>query len=409
MLVMVVIFVLSVLLAAFAYSMSVEMRLAQITDYDMEMEWMGRSGIELARFALVNKCPEQRDIDSLNQFWAGGNAPCSNNNPQLEAYGHGDGYAFKDFPLGNGKISVKIMDMERKFDINLLADPRFPQLEILQNAVMACGVTDPSQSSKIVDSILDWRNPGADSHLNGAKNDYYNQTSQPYNCKQGPIDDTSELLLVQGVTADIYWGPNSTNHPPAAYQQKAFDHTPHSTKSRFQNEASDVPNPVGMVELFSPFGAKLNINTASAKTLALLPGINRDTAQRIVEQRAGPDGIDGTEDDAPFHSVMELNSGLPGGGFQPGMAGVGPGGVPPPGMGPGGAPPPVVRPGGIPGAPQAGVAAGGLAAYCDVRSYVFEVHVEAEINGFKRNFVGVISRNGQNASQLICVRFHSEE
>ena len=126
----------------------------------------------------------------------------------------------------------------------------------------------------------------------------------------------SELLLIQGITPDIYWGPNSTNHPPAAYQQQqpGFDHTPHSSKSRFKNEASDVPNPVGMVELFSPFGAKLNINTASAKTLQLLPGINADTAQRIVEQRAGPDGIDGTEDDAPFHNVLELNSGLPGGG-----------------------------------------------------------------------------------------------
>ncbi|HXR07690.1 MAG TPA: helix-hairpin-helix domain-containing protein [Candidatus Acidoferrum sp.] len=404
-LVMVVIFALSVLVAAFAYSMSVEMRLAQITDYDAEMEWMGRSGIELARFALVNKCPEQRDIDSLNQFWAGGNAPCSNNNPQLEAYEHGDGYAFKNFPLGNGKISVKIIDMERKFDINLLADPRMPQLEILQKAVMECGVTDPSQSSKIVDSILDWRSPGPSSHLNGAKNDYYNQMSPPYNCKQGPMEDISELLLIQGVTPDIYWGPNSTNHPPAAYQQKAFDHTPHSTKSRFQNEASDVPNPVGMVELFSPFGNKLNINTASAKTLQLLPGINADTAQRIVEQRAGPDGIDGTEDDAPFHSVMELNSGLPGGGFQPGVP---PGGIRP-GVGPGGLPAPGAMAGGIPGAPQAGVAAGGLAAYCDVRSYVFEVHVEAEINGFKRNFIGVISRGGQNSAQLNCVRFHCEE
>jgi general secretion pathway protein K len=406
--VMVVIFALSVLVAAFAYSMSVEMRLAQITDYDVELEWMGRSGVELARFALGNKCAEQRDIDSLNQFWAGGNAPCSNNNPQLEAYGHGDGYAFKDFPLGNGKISVKIIDMERKFNLNLLTDPRFPQLAILQNALMECGVTDPSQSSKIVDSILDWRSPSGNSHVNGAKNEYYNQMIPPYNCKQGPIEDLNELLLIQGVTPDIYWGPNSTNHPPAAYQQQqGFNHTPHSTKSRFQNEASDVPNPVGMVEIFSPFGAKLNINTDSAKTLQLLPGINADTAQRIVEQRAGPDGMDGTEDDAPFHNVQELNSGLPGGGLP---MGVPPGGMR--GMAPGGGPP-VVIPGapqaGIPGAPQAGIAAGGMAAFCDVRSYVFEVHVEAEINGVKRTFIGVVSRGGQNASQLQCVRFHWEE
>jgi hypothetical protein len=196
----------------------------------------------------------------------------------------------------------------------------------------------------------------------------------------------------------MYWGPNSTNHPPAAYQQQqGFNHMPHSTKSRFQNEASDAAK-VAMVEIFSPFGAKLNINTADAKTLALIPGINDDTAQRIVEQRAGPDGRDGTEDDVPFHSVQELNSGLPGAGIP---RGVPPGGVR--GMQPPGAA------GGIPGAPQVGIAAGGLAAFCDVRSYVFEVHVEAEINGVRRNFVGVVSRAGQGSTQLRCIRFHWEE
>jgi len=397
--VMVVIFALSVLVATFAYSMSVEMRLAQITDYDVELEWMGRSGVELARFAMANKCPEQRDIDALNQFWAGGNSPCSNNNAQLEAFGHGDGYAFKDFPLGNGKISVKIVDMERKFNINQLTDPNSPQLPILQSALIECGVTDPSQASKIMDSILDWRSPSVGTHLSGATSDYYNRLEPPYNCKEGPIEDINELLLIQGITPDIFWGPNSTNHPPAAYQLQggAFDHTQGSRRSRFINENDQVPNPIGLVELFSPFGGRLNINTASARTLQLLPGINADTAARIVEQRAGPDGVDGTEDDVPFHSVQEINSGLPGAGLPVPR----PGGAVTPGRGP--------APGGIQGAPQAGVAAGGLAAYCDVRSYVFEVHVEAEINGVKRNFVGVISRGGQNGTQFQCVRFHWEE
>jgi len=393
---MVVLFSLSVIVAAFAYSMSVEMRLAQISDYDVELEWMGRSGIELAKFALAVKCPEQRDIDSLNQFWAGGSSPCTNDVPQ---------FSLKDFPLGSGKITVTIADMERKFSINLVANWRGPQPEVLQKALTEAGVTDPTQAGTIVDSILDWVNPSPDAHINGAKEDYYTHLDPPYHCKSGPIEDISELLLIKGVTPDIYWGPNSTNHPAAAYQQQGFNHTPHSTKSRFQNEANAVPNPVGLVELFSPFGARLNINTASAKTLQLLPGIDENTAQRIIQQRAGPDGIDGTDDDVPFHSVAELNSGLPGGGLPPGMP---PGGVPPGGMR--GMPPPQgAGQGGVPGAPPAGIAAGGLAVFCDVRSYAFEVHVEAEINGVKRRFVGVVFRSGQNASQIVCVRFHWED
>ena len=398
---MVVLFTLTVIVAAFAYSMSVEMRLAQITDYDDEMEWMGRSGMELAKFALAVKCPQQRDIDSLNQFWAGGTSPCTNDVPQ---------FSLKDFPLGNGKITVTITDMERKFCINHITDPRAPQMDVMQKALAAAGVTDPSQSSKIIDSIMDWVNPGAGTHMNGAKDEYYNHLDPPYYCRNGPMEDISELLLIQGVTPEIYWGANSTNHPPAAYQQQGFNHTPRATKSRFLNEANNVPNPIGLVELFSPFGTRLNINTASAKTLQLLPGVDESTAQRIIAQRAGPDGIDGTDDDIPFHSVAEINSGLAGGGLPPGMPpGMPPGGMPPGVMPPGGLPPGGMPPGGIPGAPQAGVAASGLAAYCDVRSYVFEVHVDAEINGVKRTFIGVLSRSGQNASQIMCTRFHWED
>ena len=67
-LVMITIISLTALVASFALSMNTEVRLARNADYDLELEWMGRSGIELARFALANKCPEQRNIDALNQF-----------------------------------------------------------------------------------------------------------------------------------------------------------------------------------------------------------------------------------------------------------------------------------------------------------------------------------------------------
>jgi hypothetical protein len=68
-------------------------------------------------------------------------------------------------------------------------------------------------------------------------------------------------------------------------------------------------------------------------------------------------------------------------------------------------------PGGVPvpGAPLAGGAGAILANYCDVRSYVFEVHVIAEINNVKRTFVGIVSRPPQNPNQVQCIRFYWEE
>src|SRR5580700_2499629 len=112
-LVMITIIALTSLVASFAISMNTEMRLARNADYDQEMEWMGRSGVELARFALANKSPEQRNIDALNQYWAGGTSMGSNDISSI--------ISLKSQPTGSGTVSINIVDMERKWSINLVA------------------------------------------------------------------------------------------------------------------------------------------------------------------------------------------------------------------------------------------------------------------------------------------------
>ena len=374
-LVMITVIALTALVASFAISMNTEVRLARNADYDQELEWLGRSGIELAKFALANKCPEQRNIDALNQFWAGGTSPCSNDIPQI---------SLKNVPLGHGRFSVTIIDMERKWDINLAASWQRPQRDVLQKALAIVGVTDAGLASTVEDSIMDWCNPNSTPSASGAKSDFYMSQRPPYWCKGGPIDDLSELLLIKDISPEIYWGSNSTNHPVSAYQQHgggAFGQPVTGPGGSFHNR--DEPfYPVGLEQLFSPLGGKLNINTASVLTLQLIPGIDESTAQRIIERRAGPDGIDGTDDDMPFQNIGEINGGLPGagGGMQPN----------------------------VPGGPPMGVAAQGMASYIDVRSYVFDVRVDAEINNYKRTFHGIVSRSGAGAQQLKCVKFYWE-
>jgi hypothetical protein len=80
----------------------------------------------------------------------------------------------------------------------------------------------------------------------------------------------------------------------------------------------------------------------------------------------------------PFQNIGEINSGMPGGG----------------------------RPGNVPGGPPMGAATQALNNYIDVRSYVFKVRVEAEINGYKRIYYGIVSRAGFSAQQLQCVKFY---
>ena len=48
--VMIVIVVLSVLAGGFAYTMKVETKLARNSSYESDMEFLGRSGVELGRY-----------------------------------------------------------------------------------------------------------------------------------------------------------------------------------------------------------------------------------------------------------------------------------------------------------------------------------------------------------------------
>src|ERR1043165_6398923 len=79
--VMMVILVLSVLAGGFAYSMKVETRLARNTAWESDMEWLGRSGVELGKYCLamhIASPPPESSYSGLNQVWAGGTPNLTN-------------------------------------------------------------------------------------------------------------------------------------------------------------------------------------------------------------------------------------------------------------------------------------------------------------------------------------------
>src|SRR2546426_4935652 len=71
--VMIVIIVLGILAGGFAYSMKVETTLARRANFEPDLEWLGRSGVEMARYILAQQMTVPNEpYDSLNQKWAGG-------------------------------------------------------------------------------------------------------------------------------------------------------------------------------------------------------------------------------------------------------------------------------------------------------------------------------------------------
>jgi type II secretory pathway component PulK len=338
--VMIAIFILSVMAAVLATSMKVETKLAQNADHDQELLWLGRSGVELARWVLSEQMTIPNEpYDSLNQVWAGGPGGIAESNSPLA------GLSLDNYQVGDGTVSVKIIDLERKVNINtVIANPGELQQALTLMGVGADGI------SVISDSILDWIGPTASPRPGGAESDYYQTLDPPYYAKNAPMDDLSELLLIRGIREhpEIYWGGSPTNQAPDRFRQKLG----------FVNSPFQVPDyPFGLTNIFTAISiGRINVNTADANVLQMLPGVDETTAQNIIKQRAGPDGEDGTSDDTPF-----------------------------------------TNPGGITaaGAPAA------AANLCVVRSSTFEVHVTARLGDYHRDYVAILYRNSPTDIQIL--------
>jgi general secretion pathway protein K len=347
--VMVTIFVLAVLAGAFAFSMKIETKLARNASYETELEWLGRSGVEVAKYVLALQMNSPNEpYDSLNQVWAGGPGSALSSNTPLSSI------TLKDhkFKLGNGTFQVTITDLERKLNINAAANSP----DILNQAFITMGV-DAGEYPQIVASIQDWIDTDDNPHIGGAESDYYGGLKPPYLAKNGPIDDLSELLLIKGITPEMYWGSGSTNvpQPVVAARQNAFSST------------LVMSNTVGLVDLLTPISSgKLNLNTVSAQTLQMFPGLDQNMASTIILLRVGPDGVDGTEDDTPF-----------------GGAG-----------------------GSVSSALRQATGSGGgqLANLFTDRSSTFEVQVDVEISGYRKRYVAIVGRTSAQDIQTLVFR-----
>ncbi len=288
--VMVMILVLGVLAGGFAYSMKVEMRLAMQSNNETEFEWLGRSGVELARCLLVEqfKAKSGNPADSLKQKWAGGTGD-TNVLPDI---------SMDNFELGRGRISVKIVDAERKFNVN--HQNRALMLEMLNRAMRFMGV-DPSESSQVVDSILDWTDADSDEGISGTESSYYLGLEPPYAAKNGPVDDITELLFIRGIKENpaMFWGSTSSNYTPSPFMNRG----PGGIRDR---EVIDYP--YGLNDFLTPISSgKVNVNTAPRHVLEMIFG-NPDAVTAIMTERAGLDGQEGTEDDRPIGNVAQIKT-----------------------------------------------------------------------------------------------------
>ncbi|MBW1973596.1 MAG: hypothetical protein DRG20_01815 [Deltaproteobacteria bacterium] len=214
-----VIAIMMIIAFSFSYSMKTEAKIASNYKKLSQAYYYARAGVNHAILDLLLRCQGEKE----NRFNISGI-------PETLSWDEG-GY------------NIIIKDEGAKFNLNKM------NAKQLRDIFSKCDLKK-EEVDIIVDSILDWRDKDELHRLNGAESDYYQTLDPPYSCKNGNFDTIGELLLVKGITPEIY----------------------HNLE---------------LEDIFTVFGhsSKININSASKKVLSLVPGMTDEMIDKIISAR----------------------------------------------------------------------------------------------------------------------------
>lgn len=146
---------------------------------------IAKSGLEAAILALKK---DDKDYDSYLDEW-GQFAELS---------------AFSSTFFEEGSFSGTITDEEGKLNINLLeSNEKSEQLTRLFEEMQI--------DTDILAGVLDWIDDDSEAELMGAEDYYYKALENPYNCKDGSMDNIYELRLIKGMTDEVFLGKGEEN------------------------------------------------------------------------------------------------------------------------------------------------------------------------------------------------------
>ena len=141
---------------------------------------------------------DKNDLDSLNENWA-----------ESELLSAGSGTLFD-----TGHFRLHIEDESGRIPINKLVNDTQYNDKIKDLLIRFLSLPefdlDEQQVRDIVDAIKDWIDEDDEATGFGAEDIYYKGLEDPYTCKNAPLDCIEELLMVKGVTENLYYGTEET-------------------------------------------------------------------------------------------------------------------------------------------------------------------------------------------------------
>jgi general secretion pathway protein K len=227
--------------------------------HNIALDYMARSAFNAARAALAVDAAES-GYDTLHEDWA-----------NLAVASEYFSYFFSQ-----GQGSMNIIDHSGKLQINSLLTNTDANGVVIEQEGKAVNEEQKQmwinflsseefglaegEPANIVEAIIDWIDADDEpTGFGGAESSYYQGLPTPYLPRNGPMEFVEELLLVKGISRELFYG---TDEKP------------------------------GIVNLVTPYGkdGKININTADPLVLgALSEQMEPDMVDAMLSYREDPD------------------------------------------------------------------------------------------------------------------------
>lgn len=226
---------------------------------------ISETGIYRTLYKIRQKKEAAEGYHALNDIYTNGKKDFSN--IQIGEGAFTISYSSQDAKGLAPQIHFGVEDEEGKININVLDG------KTLAKFFQVIGGIEQDLAEEISYAVVDWRD--SDDSLShpkyGAEDDYYEDLDMPYESKDHPFESIEELLLVRGMTPELF-------------------------------------------ERLKPFVTiygmgVININTAPREVLMGL-GMEESLVEKIISYRAGPDSEEGTLDDNVFTQAGNIGADL---------------------------------------------------------------------------------------------------
>jgi general secretion pathway protein K len=248
--VLLVIAVIAAIVFEFCYDCRMKYHLAENTRDSYQALYCAEAGLALATAALEQRSNPWADEELAVVLSGAAQVPV------------GKGYCTISVAGERGKISVNSLVARDGKPVRQQIDQMLRLIDVLNSQNK--GRTPISYG--LVPAIIDWIDPDDEvtalsyvqGENRGAESDYYRHLEDPYRCKNGPMEVLSELMLVKGMTSEVFHGPS---------------------------DAEQAGPSMGMEQFLTVFGGgRVNINEASVTVLqSLSEQIDQALAESIVQ------------------------------------------------------------------------------------------------------------------------------